>query len=125
MKPLFLPMALGLFVALPARTLANPPNVVMIISDDQRWTDFGFMGHPTIQTPHLDRLHGQSIRLTDYHVAPMCTPTRGQLLTGIDAARKLEDRLMMELAGSPENIEAVTAFMQKREPDFKQFRKKE
>ena len=41
---------------------------------------------------------------------------------GIEAARKIEDRLMMELAGSPENIEAITAFMQKRDPDFKQFR---
>ena len=30
-----------------------PPNVVMIISDDQAWTDFGFMGHPAIKTPHL------------------------------------------------------------------------
>jgi enoyl-CoA hydratase/carnithine racemase len=43
---------------------------------------------------------------------------------GIEAAREVEDRLMMELAGSPENIEAITAFVQKREPDFKQFRKK-
>ncbi len=42
---------------------------------------------------------------------------------GIEAARKIEDALMMQLAGSPENIEAVTAFMQKRDPDFKQFRK--
>lgn len=40
----------------------------------------------------------------------------------IDAARKTEDHLMAQLAGSPENIEAVTAFMQKRKPDFKQFR---
>ncbi len=43
---------------------------------------------------------------------------------GIEAARRIEDELMRELAGSPENIEAVTAFMQKRKPDFKQFRKK-
>ena len=42
---------------------------------------------------------------------------------GIEAARKIEDERMMQLAGSPENIEGVTAFMQKRDPDFKQFRK--
>jgi enoyl-CoA hydratase/carnithine racemase len=42
---------------------------------------------------------------------------------GIAAAREVEDRSMVELAGSPENIEAVTAFLQKRDPDFKQFRK--
>ncbi|HLQ44869.1 MAG TPA: arylsulfatase, partial [Planctomycetaceae bacterium] len=39
------------------------------------------------RTPNLDRLHSQSIRLTDFHVAPMCTPTRGQLMTGLDACR--------------------------------------
>ena len=43
---------------------------------------------------------------------------------GIEAARKIEDELMRKLAGSPENIEAVTAFMQKRRPDFKQFRRR-
>lgn len=42
---------------------------------------------------------------------------------GIEAARAIEDERMMALAGSPENVEAVTAFLQKREPDFKQFRK--
>ncbi|MGK0485581.1 MAG: enoyl-CoA hydratase/carnithine racemase, partial [Myxococcota bacterium] len=41
---------------------------------------------------------------------------------GIESARKVEDDIMMKLAGSPENIEAVTAFLQKRKPDFKQFR---
>ena len=44
---------------------------------------------------------------------------------GIEAARKIEDTRMMELAGSPENIEAVRAFMEKRAPDFKQFRKRD
>jgi enoyl-CoA hydratase/carnithine racemase len=44
---------------------------------------------------------------------------------GIEAARKIEDEAMMRLAGSPENIEAITSFMQKRTPDFKQFRQKD
>ena len=35
---------------------AERPNIVMIISDDQAWTDYGFLGHPQIRTPHLDRL---------------------------------------------------------------------
>ena len=42
---------------------------------------------------------------------------------GIEAALKIEDEAMRSLAGSPENVEAITAFMQKRKPDFKQFRK--
>jgi len=57
------------------------------MTDDQGYPELSVHGNPVLQTPYLDRLHGQSIRLTDYHVAPMCTPTRGQLLTGIDAAR--------------------------------------
>ena len=44
-------------------------------------------GNPILKTPNMDKLHGESLRLVDYHVAPMCTPTRGQLLTGMDAAR--------------------------------------
>ena len=45
----------ALLVLLPALGAA-PPNVVLIIADDQAWTDFGFMGHGAIHTPHPDRL---------------------------------------------------------------------
>ncbi len=61
------------------------PNVLVILSDDQGMGDFSCHGNPVLRTPHLDRLHGESVRLADFHVAPMCTPTRGQLLTGLDA----------------------------------------
>jgi len=63
------------------------PNVLIVMTDDQGYPELSVHGNPVLQTPHLDKLHGQSLRLTDYHVSPMCTPTRGQLLTGIDAAR--------------------------------------
>jgi len=63
------------------------PNVILIITDDQGYGDLACHGNPVALTPHLDRLHGESVRFTDFHVAPMCTPTRGQLLTGLDAAR--------------------------------------
>ena len=63
------------------------PNVVLIITDDQGYGDLACHGNPVAQTPNLDALHDESIRLMDFHVAPMCTPTRGQLLTGFDAAR--------------------------------------
>ena len=39
----------------------SKPNIVFIISDDQAWTDYGFMGHPEIKTPNLDRLADQSL----------------------------------------------------------------
>ena len=43
---------------LPGATVsaAQPPNIVLIISDDQAWTDYGFMGHTDIRTPHIDTL---------------------------------------------------------------------
>jgi arylsulfatase A-like enzyme len=79
-------LALGLACALP-RLHASPPNVIVIMTDDQGYGDLSCHGNPLVQTPHLDRIHGESVRLTDFHVAPMCTPTRGQLMTGCDAAR--------------------------------------
>jgi len=66
---------------------ASKPNVILIITDDQGYGDMGCHGNPVALTPHMDRLHDQSVRLADFHAAPMCTPTRGQLMTGLDAAR--------------------------------------
>ncbi len=66
---------------------AARPNVIIILADDQGYGDFSCHGNPILKTPHLDRLHGESVRFTDFHSAPMCTPTRAQLMTGIDAMR--------------------------------------
>ena len=70
-----------------ARTTTRKPNVVLIMPDDQGYGDLGCHGNPVIRTPNLDRLHGRSVRLTDFHVAPCCTPTRAQLMTAQDAVR--------------------------------------
>lgn len=61
------------------------PNVIIIMSDDQGYGDFSKFGNPVLRTPNLDKLGEESIRLKDFHVASVCTPTRSQLLTGIDA----------------------------------------
>lgn len=58
------------------------PNVVLVITDDQGYGDLACHGNPVIQTPNLDRLHSQSVRLTDFHVDPTCAPTRAALMTG-------------------------------------------
>ena len=58
------------------------PNVILVITDDQGYGDIGAHGNPAIRTPVLDRLHGESVRLTDFHVDPTCSPTRSALLTG-------------------------------------------
>ena len=55
--------------------------------DDQGYGDLSVHGNPVLKTPNMDRLHAESIRFTDFHVQPMCTPTRGQLMTGVDALR--------------------------------------
>jgi arylsulfatase len=78
----------GLLLWLAGSALAaQPPNVLILISDDQGYGELSAHGNPVVRTPHLDRLHAESVRLADFHVAPMCTPTRGQLLTGLDALR--------------------------------------
>ena len=58
------------------------PNVILIITDDQGYGDLGCTGNPWVQTPHIDALHDVSFRLADFHVSPLCTPTRGALMTG-------------------------------------------
>ncbi|QDU61798.1 Arylsulfatase [Planctomycetes bacterium Pan216] len=61
-----------------------PPNVVMIVSDDQAYSDFGFMGHPTIKTPNIDRLAKQSATFPNGYVPnSLCRPSLVTLLTGL------------------------------------------
>jgi arylsulfatase A-like enzyme len=63
------------------------PNVLIVMTDDQGLGDFSFTGNPVLKTPNLDAFARQAVRLTDFHVCPMCSPTRGQLLTGLSALR--------------------------------------
>jgi len=71
----------------PFSLLAQSPNVIIVLTDDQGYGDFSINGNPVIKTPNIDKLGNSAIRFTDFHVAPMCTPTRGQLMTGMDAMR--------------------------------------
>lgn len=66
---------------------SRKPNVIIVMTDDQGYGELSAHGNPVLKTPNLDRLSAESVRFTDFHVAPMCTPTRGQLMTGLDAAR--------------------------------------
>jgi arylsulfatase A-like enzyme len=67
--------------------LAAQPNVVLIITDDQGYGDLGCHGNKEIRTPNLDRLHAESVRLTDFHVDPTCSPTRSALMTARYSSR--------------------------------------
>ena len=67
----------------PGAVPQRPPNILLIISDDQAWTDHGHMGHPTIRTPHLDRLARQSRVFTRGYVpSSLCCPSLASILTG-------------------------------------------
>jgi arylsulfatase A len=63
-------------------TADAPPNVIVIFADDLGYGDLGVQGHPTIRTPHIDRLASEGKRFTDFYAAPVCSPSRAALLTG-------------------------------------------
>jgi arylsulfatase A-like enzyme len=86
------PLAVSLTLALAATSTvvaaaprADRPNVIFVLTDDQGYGDLSCHGNPILKTPYLDQLARESIRFTDFHVAPMCTPSRSELLTGRDA----------------------------------------
>jgi uncharacterized sulfatase len=63
---------------------AQKPNIVLILSDDQAWTDYGFMGHPKIKTPHLDKLAKESLTFTRGYVpSSLCCPSLASVITGL------------------------------------------
>lgn len=67
----------------PLRAETQPPNVVLLLSDDQAWTDYSFMGHPDIKTPRLDALAAQSaVFRRGYVPTALCRPSLATLLTG-------------------------------------------
>ncbi len=61
---------------------ADRPNIVLIISDDHGYTDYGFMGHQTVRTPQLDRMAAQGLLYTRGYTMPVCSPSLASLLTG-------------------------------------------
>ena len=62
---------------------AGAPNVIVMLCDDLGFADIGCYGSE-IDTPHLDRLADEGLRYTNFHVNPMCSPTRASLLTGLN-----------------------------------------
>ena len=72
-----------LLTSLLAGAAAAPPNIVMIISDDHAWTDYGFMGHPLASTPHLDKFASQSLCFKQGYVpSSLCCPSLATVITG-------------------------------------------
>lgn len=68
----------------PAMYAAERPNVVMIVADDHAWTDYGFMGHPHVRTPNIDRLAAESLAFRHGYVpSSLCCPSLASLITGL------------------------------------------
>jgi len=66
----------------------RPPNVILVLTDDQGWADLGLLGTPGIVTPHLDRMAAEGARFTDFYAAqPVCSASRAAFLTGCYAQR--------------------------------------
>ena len=57
-------------------TEAKEPNVILIKTDDQGYGDLGSLGSPYLKTPKLDKFYNESVRFTDFHVDPSCSPNR-------------------------------------------------
>lgn len=81
-------MTRPLSAALVALALAGPaaaaPNVVLIVGDDQGWRDYGFMGHPHVRTPHLDKLARESLRFDRGYVpSSLCRASLATMITGL------------------------------------------
>lgn len=65
-----------------SRDKTPPPNVILILTDDQGYGDVGRHGNDKIRTPRLDGLYDQSVRFTNFYSCPLCAPTRSSLMTG-------------------------------------------
>jgi arylsulfatase len=86
MKLLYLIVVLCLGSAAPLAAApalsTKPPNIILILTDDQGYGDLSCHGNPILKTPHIDRIHREGVRFADFHVSPTCAPTRSALMTG-------------------------------------------
>ncbi len=79
----FMVMGLGMAARAEAPNGAARPNVLLILTDDQGWGELSVAGAPDLDTPNLDRLAAEGMRLTNFYAnCPVCSPSRASLLTG-------------------------------------------
>jgi arylsulfatase len=74
--------AVGFAASGPTPSTNPHPNIILIMPDDVGYGDYSCLGSPVIKTPAVDAFWKQSVRFTDFHVSPTCSPTRASLLSG-------------------------------------------
>src|SRR5580692_8842082 len=86
--PLLLAPLVLLAFGMPAPAAEEPPpNLILILIDDMGYGDIGPFGSKLNRTPNLDRMAKEGMKLTSFYGAPVCTPSRAQILTGCYAKR--------------------------------------
>jgi hypothetical protein len=83
----FLRLLAGACALVATISLARPPNILFVLTDDQGSSSLSCYGGTHVATPHLDALAREGVRFTDAYVMPQCTPTRAALLSGQHTAR--------------------------------------
>jgi len=90
------------------------PNIIFVLTDDQGMGDLSCMGNPILRTPHLDQLHAQATRFTDFHVSSTCSPTRAALMSGrhpfevgVSHTILQRERLALDVVTLPETLKSV------------------
>jgi len=76
-------LAGGLAGAFPAMAAPSKPNIILCMGDDHGWNETGYNGHPYVLTPVLDDMAARGLRFDRFYAAaPVCSPTRGSIMTG-------------------------------------------
>ena len=73
--------AVCVVLVLLSQSESKQPNILFLLADDYGYHDIGYHGSE-IKTPNLDKLAAEGVKLENYYIQPICTPTRSQLLSG-------------------------------------------
>src|SRR6056297_3398590 len=76
-------MLINLVAGCAEQSEKSQPNIILIMTDDQGWSQTGYYNHPVLETPNLDSMSANGLRLDRFYAgAPVCSPTRASVLTG-------------------------------------------
>jgi len=93
---------------------SDRPNIVFIMIDDLGWMDLACQGNPLVETPHIDQLAADGLRFTSaYAAAPVCSPTRAAVMTGLAPARlRITNHIPDQPRFVPDNAALLPAAME-------------